>query len=221
MSGGAGAVDRSRIPRRAGARAQDRADGRLRLRTMPRRSRNACQFPGAEPSPDPGVEVHLVEDGGARLPGRLERGETQASIMAAGDDHIHGEPLCPLYLLAATPETHCTARRGTLEITELMDDPLLLLGGGYASREWLTLLQGRSKRPRVLLESIAPQNAIALAGAGDGSEWFRRWCGSCAESFAPCLCCTGACRSADGRSSRATGTIPGSLCRAVRRGNGG
>ena len=33
----------------------------------------------------PGVEVHLVEDGGARLPGHLEHGDVHLALVPAGD----------------------------------------------------------------------------------------------------------------------------------------
>ena len=117
----------------------------------------------------PGVEVHLVEDGGARLPERLERGEFHISIMAARDESVHGRLVCPLYLLAVMPDTHRLSRRSTLDVTELMDDPLLLLGRGFASREWFyATCQVAQIRPRVILESAAPQTLIALAGRGYG-----------------------------------------------------
>ena len=117
----------------------------------------------------PGVEVHLVEDGGARLPGRLERGDVHLSIMAANNDTVHGRLLCPLYLLAVMPDTHRLSRRATLDITELKDDRLLLLGRGFASRDWLyAACQVAQIRPHVILESSAPQTLIALARRGYG-----------------------------------------------------
>jgi len=117
----------------------------------------------------PGVEVHLIEDGGARLPSRLERGEMHIAIMAAGDGGMHGQPLCPLYLLAVMPRDHRLSPRGTLDITELMDERLLLLGRGYASREWFyAACQVAQVRPHVLLESTAPQTLIALVGCSYG-----------------------------------------------------
>jgi DNA-binding transcriptional LysR family regulator len=117
----------------------------------------------------PGVEVHLVEDGGARLPSRLDRGDVHISIMAANNDTVHGRLLCPLYLLAVMPDTHRLSRRGTLDITELKDDRLLLLGRGFASRDWFyATCQVAQIRPRVILESSAPQTLIALARRGYG-----------------------------------------------------
>ena len=48
----------------------------------------------------PGVEVRLVEDGGARLPGRLERGHVQLALMPAGDARFAQRALAPVYVLA-------------------------------------------------------------------------------------------------------------------------
>jgi LysR family cyn operon transcriptional activator len=120
----------------------------------------------------PGIEVHLVEDGGARLAARLERGEVHLSTIPARDEPMHGRLLCPMYLLAAMPAGHRLSRRGTLDIRELIDEPLLLLGRGFASREWFyAACHVAQIRPRVLLESAAPQTLIALAGAGYPPQW--------------------------------------------------
>ena len=117
----------------------------------------------------PGVEVHLVEDGGARLPSRLERGEVHISIMAAGEDSVHGQLLCPMYLLAVMHEGHRLSRRRTLDVAELIDERLLLLGRGFASREWFyAACQVAQITPHVILESAAPQTLIALAEHGYG-----------------------------------------------------
>jgi DNA-binding transcriptional LysR family regulator len=117
----------------------------------------------------PGVEVHLVEDGGAHLPGRLERGDFHISVMAAGSETVFGRLLCPLYLLAVMPDTHRLSRRSTLDITELRDERLLLLGRGFASREWFyAACQVAQIKPRVILESLSPQTLTALARSGYG-----------------------------------------------------
>ena len=59
----------------------------------------------------PGVEVHLVEDGGARLLGRLERGEAHLSITPAGTTRFEGRLLYPMHVVAALPSAHRLARR--------------------------------------------------------------------------------------------------------------
>ena len=112
----------------------------------------------------PGVEVHLVEDGGARLLGRLERGEVHLSISAAGATRFEGQFLYPIHVVAALPSAHRLARRPLLEIAELEDEPLLLPQRGFASREWFDIACDMAHvRPRVLLESAAPHTLVALA----------------------------------------------------------
>ena len=51
----------------------------------------------------PGVEVHLVEDGGSRLPGRLERGDIDVAHMPAGDARFSSRSLHPMHVLAVLP----------------------------------------------------------------------------------------------------------------------
>jgi DNA-binding transcriptional LysR family regulator len=64
---------------------------------------------------------------------------------------------------------HKLARRRTLDVAELAEEPLLLLRGGFASREWFEAACVVSHiRPRVLLETAAPPTAIALAASGYG-----------------------------------------------------
>jgi DNA-binding transcriptional LysR family regulator len=118
----------------------------------------------------PGVEVHLVEDGGVRLHGRLERGEVQlAMTFAAGDTRFRDRLLYPMHLLAALPRAHPLSRRATLEIADLADQPLLLLRPEFGSRDWFdTACRMADIRPRVLLESAAPHTLVALAAASYG-----------------------------------------------------
>jgi DNA-binding transcriptional LysR family regulator len=117
----------------------------------------------------PGVEVQLVEEGGTNLPGRLERGHILLALMAVDDERFDHRLLYPAYGLAIVARTHKLARRRTLDVAELADEPLLLLRGGFASRDWFEAACSVAHfRPRVLLESAAPQTAIALAGSGYG-----------------------------------------------------
>jgi LysR family cyn operon transcriptional activator len=112
----------------------------------------------------PGVEVHLVEDGGARLIGRLERGEAHLSIAPAGMTSFEGRLLYPIHVVAALPSAHRLARRRLLEIAELEDEPLLLPQRGFGSREWFDIACDIAHiRPRVLLESATPHTLVALA----------------------------------------------------------
>ena len=89
--------------------------------------------------------------------------------MAVDDERFPYRLLYPAYGLAVLAQDHRLARGRTLDVTELADEPLLLLRGGFASRDWFAAACSVAHiRPRVLLESAAPQTAIALAGAGFG-----------------------------------------------------
>lgn len=117
----------------------------------------------------PGVEVHLIEDGGARLPDRLERGEVHVALIQAGDARFHARLLFPVHLRAVVSRTHRVSRRAVLELAELADEPLLLLRHGFGSRAWFDDgCRGGHLQPRILLESGAPDALVALARAGYG-----------------------------------------------------
>jgi LysR family transcriptional regulator, cyn operon transcriptional activator len=117
----------------------------------------------------PGVEVQLVEDGGTDLPRRLDRGDVSLGIMAVDDERFRYRPLYPVHGLAVMSTTHPLGRSKTIEVTDLSDEPLMLLRGGFASRDWFdTACRVAHIRPRVLLESAAPHTVIALASDGYG-----------------------------------------------------
>ena len=116
-----------------------------------------------------GVEVHLVEDGGSRLPGRLERGDINVALMPADENRFSGRLLYPMYVLAVFPAGHRLSRCKVLEVVELANEPLLRLTSSFASHGWFeSACHVAHIRPRVLLESVAPQTLIALARTGHG-----------------------------------------------------
>jgi DNA-binding transcriptional LysR family regulator len=117
----------------------------------------------------PGVEVQLIEDGAARLPNRLERGEVQLALIQASDVRFRLRPLFPIYLMAVLSPKHRLSRRTVLECEELADESLLLLRREFGSRGWFdAACQALHLRPRVLLESGAPQGLVVLASTGYG-----------------------------------------------------
>jgi LysR family transcriptional regulator, cyn operon transcriptional activator len=118
----------------------------------------------------PGVEVLLVEDGGASLPGRLERDQVDLAVTAAGDRRFEQRLLRPpICLLVAVSRAHRLARRAVVEIGELAESSLLLLRREFGSRVWFdAACQVANIRPRVLLESGAPHTLMALARDGYG-----------------------------------------------------
>jgi LysR family cyn operon transcriptional activator len=117
----------------------------------------------------PGVEVHLLEEGGVRLHGRLERGDVHLAMTAASTMRFRDRLLYPMHLLAALSPTHRLGRRAVLEIAELADEPVLVLHRGFGSREWFdAACQTAHIQPRVLLESAAPHTIVALAATEYG-----------------------------------------------------
>lgn len=117
----------------------------------------------------PGVEIHLVEDGGASLAGRLERSEIQIAHMPAGDERFQGRLLYPMHVLILVPKSHRLARRAVVELLDLSEEPLLLLGRGFGSHQWFEAACRIAQiRPRILLESSAPHTLVSLVSAGYG-----------------------------------------------------
>jgi LysR family transcriptional regulator, cyn operon transcriptional activator len=116
----------------------------------------------------PGVEIHIVEDGGVRLNSRLARGDVNLALMATGG-RFESRLLYPMHALAAMSPKHRLGRRATLEIADLADEPLLLLSRDFGSREWFDAACSLAHvHPRVLLESSAPHTLISLAATGYG-----------------------------------------------------
>jgi LysR family cyn operon transcriptional activator len=117
----------------------------------------------------PGIEIQLAEEGGTDLPRRLDRGDLNFAIMAVDDERFQNRSLYPVYELAVMSAKHRLSCHTAIEVTELSDEPLMLLRGGFASRDWFeTACRVAHMRPRVLLESAAPHTVIALAGDGYG-----------------------------------------------------
>ena len=74
-----------------------------------------------------------------------------------------------MHVLAVVAQGHRLGRRSVLDVTELVDEPLLRLNSTFASHGWFeAACQVAHIRPRVLLESVAPQTLIALARTGHG-----------------------------------------------------
>jgi DNA-binding transcriptional LysR family regulator len=117
----------------------------------------------------PGIEIHLIEDLGARLPGRLERGDAHLCIMPAGFEGFKGRLLYPMHLLAILSQSHRLGTERTLEIARLADEPLLVMTPGSASVMWFEIAcQAAHVRPRVLLQSAATHTMVELAKSGFG-----------------------------------------------------
>ena len=62
--------------------------------------------------------------------------DVHLALTASTDARFRWRLLAPLYVLAVLPKSFQLGRRGTLEIAELADSPLLLTRRDFASREW-------------------------------------------------------------------------------------
>jgi DNA-binding transcriptional LysR family regulator len=69
-----------------------------------------------------------------------------------------------MFMIAVTSKDHRLGRRAVLDVLDLVDEPLLRLGPGFASHT----CRIERIRPRVVLESITPHALIALARTGLG-----------------------------------------------------
>jgi LysR family transcriptional regulator, cyn operon transcriptional activator len=117
----------------------------------------------------PAVDVHLLEDGGARLPTQLERGTVHVAIMPSGHDEFEARPLFPMHAIAARRDMP-RRKQLTVEVTEIAGDALLLLTPEFAARRWFdAACQIVGVRPRIIVESGVPQTVLALAADGHGT----------------------------------------------------
>lgn len=116
----------------------------------------------------PGVEVHFVEDGGLRLPTRLEHGDIHLALLVPFD-RFRYRLLYPVHNLGVLSKKNRLSRRRALEVADLAGEPLLLLHRTFGSREWFDAACDVAHiRSRVLLESAAPHTLIALTRVGYG-----------------------------------------------------
>jgi LysR family cyn operon transcriptional activator len=115
----------------------------------------------------PGIEIHLVEDGGEHMAQRLAHGDVHLACLPAGDSRFKGRLLAPMHLVAVVTRTHRFAKRAVLEFAELADEPVVVLRREFGSRTWFDAACHVARvHPSVLLESSVPQTLIELAATG-------------------------------------------------------
>src|SRR5262245_33820507 len=118
----------------------------------------------------PSIEVHFVEDGGARINARLEDGDAQLVLTTVSNEMFVSRLLFPVCVLAVVAPSHPLGPRSSVEVADLADVPLLLLQRSFASRGWFDAqCHNADVSPPILLESGAPATLMALAAGGDGS----------------------------------------------------
>lgn len=117
----------------------------------------------------PRVEVRLAEDSPDRLWARVERGDLNLAVSFPGHEGLGSRLLFPLCALGVMSREHRLSRQTTLDVSDLSQERLLLLGRQFLTRQWFDRACQRAHlRPKVLLESAAPHALIALARVGYG-----------------------------------------------------
>ena len=118
----------------------------------------------------PGIDIELVEEGGARLLSLVEQGALHVAMTGI----LTGTPLerrllFPIRVLAVTAPGPKWKRHSTIEIGDLASTPLLLLRQDFGSRQLFdAACRIAHVQPRLVLESAEPNSLIALAEAGHG-----------------------------------------------------
>ena len=149
---------------------KDGAAGILRVAATPQVIENfLATFIARHRRRHPGIEVHLVEEGGHQMAERLARGDVHLACMAAGDSRFHGRLLAPMHVLAVLPKGHRLGGRAVLEIGELAEEQLLVLRREFGTRAWFdAACQLARVNPKILMESGVPHTLVALVATGYG-----------------------------------------------------
>jgi len=117
------------------------------------------------------VTVKIVEDITPVLLDRLHRGSMDLALVAlpvAGED-LTALDLFDDHFFAVLPETHSLASRDTLRMSDLKDDPFLLLKEGHCFRDSVIDACRESRvKPNVVFESGQFSTILAMVSAGMG-----------------------------------------------------
>jgi LysR family transcriptional regulator, cyn operon transcriptional activator len=116
-----------------------------------------------------GIEVQLIERSAGQQSNELERGEADLAIMPANNARFPGRLLFPIYVFAVVPNVHRLARLAVVDITELMDDPLLLVSKGFGTRSYFdAACEMAQVTPHIRFECSASHTLIGLAAVNYG-----------------------------------------------------
>ena len=118
----------------------------------------------------PGIEVQLTEEGGVRLLDLVEQGALHLAISAVlQGGRLQSRPLFPIRVLAVVAPRPKWKGRRTIDVLDLVNEPLLLLRREFGTRQ---LFDAACRiihiQPRGVMESNEVHSLIALAEAGHG-----------------------------------------------------
>jgi LysR family hydrogen peroxide-inducible transcriptional activator len=146
--------------------------GRVRLGCLPTTGayllpRILAQFSSKHPQ----IQVSLREESSPALGQCLEKGEVDLAIMDEAGllSALEREKLFSEDLLIAIPPSHRLARKRTLSLKELRDEPFILMKHGHGFRKITTAaFEAAGIVPRVVFESSEIDTVQALVTAGLG-----------------------------------------------------
>jgi len=119
----------------------------------------------------PQVRLKIFEVDSASVIAQLETRELDVGLTRyATTDSVQGERLFPMHLVAIADRRHPLARRRSLELAELVDQPLLLMVKGIGSRVLIdqACRQGGYRLTDIRFESSAYSSLVEMATAGHG-----------------------------------------------------
>lgn len=121
---------------------------------------------------NPGIDVRIVDAGGAELVEKLKGGQVQCTVSAAPSQPIETfemRRIGSLGFLAVATQDFLGANGHPVEASDLFDKPLLVLNRKHASREVLdAVMRVYGARPEVVAESYSPHTLFSLAEGGNG-----------------------------------------------------
>jgi DNA-binding transcriptional LysR family regulator len=121
----------------------------------------------------PNVKVRLTEAVGRDQLIMLERGDVDISVGLLGavqsEDRFASHELPAVEILAACHPSLRLGQRGSIDITQLAQFPLLVLDSSYVFRKSFDAACRLAElEPNVIMESRAPHTLLALAESGHG-----------------------------------------------------
>ena len=121
----------------------------------------------------PNVDVRVIEAVGPEILAMLECGDIHLGILLHAvqvDDRSFGRSeVPPVELLAVCHPSFRPKFGNTIDVRVLASYPLLLLDSGFVVRKTFDAVCRLAKlKPKIIMESRAPSNLLALAEAGHG-----------------------------------------------------
>jgi DNA-binding transcriptional LysR family regulator len=117
----------------------------------------------------PDVDVWISEDGGMRLLRQVDQGDLHLAITGPRAPSLRFRLLFPVRSIAVMAADHRLARRRTVELREVVREPLLVLRADFTLRQLFdAACQTACLRPRFVFETSVPPSLLAMARIGYG-----------------------------------------------------